>query len=158
MQLLITIAISGQLSAISYQQSVSVSVSIVSVRVSVNSQRSAFLIIPIVFFLREFKVLKCSGFHVNLEVPAFICSEWNPIESHLPAMQVTINRQRGVRQLLQLKVPSRLNRDFPFRRKIDIAIHAKRLNDFSFILHQITYIRWIIRQRKVITQRQRPLR
>lgn len=43
-----------------------------------------------------FDVLEAAGFDVDLEVPAFVVAEGDPVEAHFPAVEVAVDVDRSV--------------------------------------------------------------
>ena len=54
------------------------------------------LIIPIVLLLLIFQVFQGLCLHVDGEVPALVAADRNPVEAHLPAVQVAVDTEVGV--------------------------------------------------------------
>ena len=54
------------------------------------------LIIPIILLLFILQVLQRLRFHIDGKVPALVAADRNPIEAHLPAVQVTVDAEVGV--------------------------------------------------------------
>ena len=54
------------------------------------------LIIPIILLLLILQVLQRLRFHIDGEVPALVAADRNPVEAHLPAVQVAVDTEVGV--------------------------------------------------------------
>ena len=65
------------------------------------------LIIPIILLLLILQVLQRLRFHIDGEVPALVAADRNPIEAHLPAVQVAVDTEVGVGNLVVDEVPTR---------------------------------------------------
>ena len=62
-----------------------------------------------------------------VEVPAAVVAKGNPIESHLPAMKVAVDVDRGVGKTVIDKIISRRESEFPLVGKTEVTAEAKSL-------------------------------
>ena len=82
------------------------------------------LIIAIILLLRILQVLQGLGLHVDGEVPALVAADRNPIEAHLPAVQVAVNTEVGVGKFVVDEIPTRREGHFPLGRDADITVKS----------------------------------
>ena len=92
---------------------------------TLNSQ----LIITVVLLLLILQVLQGLGLHIDGEVPALVAADGNPIEAHLPAVQVAVDAEVGVRQAVVGEVPAGGEGELPLGRDADIAVDVQGLHD-----------------------------
>ena len=81
-------------------------------------------IIPKVFLLLILQVLQGLRLHVDGEVPALVAADGDPVEAHLPTMQVAVDTDVGVGDVVFHEVPTRREINLPFRRDADVAVEA----------------------------------
>ena len=70
------------------------------------------------------QVLQGLGLHVDGEVPALVAADGDPVEAHLPAVQVAVDAEVGVGDVVVHEIPAGREGDFPFGRDADIAVEA----------------------------------
>ena len=71
------------------------------------------------------------GFHVDREAETAPVAEGYPVESHLPAVQVAVDVNRGVGELFLLEVVARRETDFPLFGDVEVAADIQGLHDFA---------------------------
>ena len=49
------------------------------------------MVVLIGLLLGVFDILEAAGLDVDLEIPAFVVAEGDPVEAHLPAMEVAVD-------------------------------------------------------------------
>ena len=69
---------------------------------TLNSQ----LIITEILLLLILQVLQRLGFHIDGEIPALVAADRNPVEAHLPAVEVAVNTEVCIGKLVVDKVPT----------------------------------------------------
>ena len=86
------------------------------------------LIISIILLFLILQVLQGLRFHVDGEVPALVAADGNPVEAHLPAVQIAVDADVGVSDIVVDEVPTGGEGDLPFGGDIDVAIEAERVH------------------------------
>ena len=79
-----------------------------------------------------FDVFEAAGFDVDYEVPAFVVSEGNPVEAHLPAVEVAVDVDGGVGDAFFDKVVAGGDGDAPVLGNVGVGGDAKGLDDVFF--------------------------
>ena len=78
-------------------------------------------------------VFQHGGLHVEGETPALAVAERNPVETHLPAVHVTIDVYGGVRYILLHEIVSCGEAHFPLSRDVDLALDVERVHHVARI-------------------------
>ena len=82
------------------------------------------LIITIILLLLILRVLQGLSLHVDGEVPALVAANRNPVEAHLPAVQVAVNAKVSVGDFVVHEIPTRREGHLPLWCDADIAVKA----------------------------------
>jgi len=90
------------------------------VKKTLNSQ----LIITIILLLLILQILQRLSLHVDGEVPALVTANRNPVEAHLPAVQVAVDADVGIGDVVVDEVPTGREGEFPLGRDADVAVEA----------------------------------
>ena len=79
------------------------------------------MVVLVGLLLGVFDILEAVGLNVDDKVPAFVVAEGDPIETHLPAMEVAVDVDRGIRDALVDEVIAGGDRHLPVGCDVDIT-------------------------------------
>ncbi len=92
-------------------------------------------IVTEIMMQREFQhIFQHRGLDIQGEPPTLAVSERYPIETHLPAVHVTVNIYRGVRQTLLHKIITGGETHPPLPRDINLTLHIQGVHHVMGVL------------------------
>ena len=90
------------------------------------------LVVLVGLLFGVFDIFEAACLDVDLEVPAFVVAERHPVEAHLPAMEVSVDVERGVGKAFVDEVVACGNDYLPIGGEVDVAGDTEGLNHLFF--------------------------